>query len=517
MEAYIISPTTFATLASATAPSYALCTDSVDDVPGSIRLAVHASTEWVGAWILIDGALYIINGVQPGDGDSTLTLRSPLAALSRRILYQPPPEGWGCADLAAAVLTEHYLNCPDPAYAMPYLEIVNNAPGGDYLTPELDSGGLYRLDEYLRTIRRAYGITLTASLTATGLALSLSRRTPLSLYALTGDGHHSLLSADYGGSSVSKVSVLQGGDATDYYLQHDGSVSTSVPSPRIRGKWEIVSISDTADAYEAALKKISGGTSACKIELLCDRAYTVLDNLTLRFWGQTVTAPVSRVERRSEEPGWYRITLGDLPTTLSDKLRQTTSTADTAAAGSSDTPKHVSYRTVTRTQSQSMWDSLRYVAINHAWRSVREWYQSHGFTARYNVAGIGPDTRSAARISVPSLALEGSASELILRMRIYLANGVDTLRWAVSTSGNNAAYEGVGDPGTDTGRVATGTITIPDTGGGYIWHNWTLPCDVPATSPLYIYLWADKSAYGNIHIIDTITVSVTDRIPITEE
>ena len=137
---------------------------------------------------------------------------------------------------------------------------------------------------------------------------------------------------------------------------------------------------------------------------------------------------------------------------------------------------------------------------------------SGGFKTGYDLSyvGQGTDDYNAMMVPVPAFSFTGTG--LRLKMAINCWSPYDdgyTYRWAVTTSrANEELYKGYGAV-TDANQIMTGTFTPAYNSGSFGYQTFTLDGgEVPADTPLYIYLWRNVTTYGNIHVQGNVNITL---------
>lgn len=158
------------------------------------------------------------------------------------------------------------------------------------------------------------------------------------------------------------------------------------------------------------------------------------------------------------------------------------------------------------------------VATNNTYRYGSALQATTGFAkvssltfGAINYVGQGTDDYNSTMIPLPGFSFSGTSRWIKLKMWVMTSNVNNrAFRWAITTSrSNESVYKGAGAV-TDENQLAQGTFSTMYTSGDFSWQTFLLACDsIPADTPLYIYLWRDNDTYGNIHIMDTITATLT--------
>lgn len=323
MEVYVKSFATWRTIKQARSLSHDLVLDSLDKETSTVTVAgTKINRNDAGNWLVADGKLYLIQQVKPQDNRTVLTLLPPLDAFARSILFEEQANGQTVGKFIAAMLTAHWTNGSDPAYAIPYLVVSSSDPTA-FVAPEVDNTGLFDLAAYCRLMRKTYRITVSFRITldqlicTVGVVAADSRQVPFS------DGLSQLKSVDYAATAVAKITAYQGGVASDWYLSEDGTVSQTVPSQRAVGAWTSISVSEKADLATKVAETFAKNRSGHKVEFMSSRDLDVMDDCTFLIHGEPLASYISCKRKMSTDNRFY-YKAGELATTASEKLKGVT-------------------------------------------------------------------------------------------------------------------------------------------------------------------------------------------------
>lgn len=114
---------------------------------------------------------------------------------------------------------------------------------------------------------------------------------------------------------------------------------------------------------------------------------------------------------------------------------------------------------------------------------------------------------NATMIPFPAVKFSGTSRRIKLSLYLYVSSKTNrTFRWAISTSRQNEnAYINKGAVN-DSNQLASGIFTARINGEP---NEFLFECeDIPVSTPLYIYLWRDNDAYGNVHVQNKVVVSL---------
>lgn len=319
MEMFIKDRLTFKAR-QATGLGHDLVLDSLDKEVSTVFVPADSITRNdVGNWLIACGNVYIISQLKPGDVNTTLSLQHPLDAFSRSLIYEEPAAGQSIGGFIAECLRKNWIDCDDPVYAIPYLT-VSNSDTTPFVPPEVDNNGLFNLASYCRLMRRTYGVAVVFRLSGSQLACTIGAAPAASRQVLFTDGRSQLKSVDYGASGTAKITAIQDGVPSVWYLSESGEISQSVPERRASGAWTTLAVSSSADVATKVAETFAKGRSGHKVEFFSELDLNVMDNCTLRIRGESLNSYISCKRKRSGDDR-YHYKAGDLATTASEKLR----------------------------------------------------------------------------------------------------------------------------------------------------------------------------------------------------
>lgn len=300
---------------------------SIGDKSGSLVIDGEFP-ELTRCWCVLDGRVFYVEKASISKGATSLTLRLPFHAFDRGIAYA----GDGTEELGdfiTDVLTDEFIGQSDTEYAMPYLRVSSSGETNADL-PYIPGEVYSLLDIFLLGLEK--GLSYTFETSANNLDLTIAPGSPAS-HNLFWDNRTEMVSASVSRELVARVTVrrvdvtedeITVDSSTDYYWQSDGTISTSVPSPRVPGIWTIVSVEDDDISSEDAAKEaMSGNQTAWKIAIRTDREYNIGDTITVPVYGESVSAQITSCYTSSTDTR-YTYELGDMPTTLTDKFTAAT-------------------------------------------------------------------------------------------------------------------------------------------------------------------------------------------------
>lgn len=329
MIAFVKSIRDFSTLAAAQVVSWDLPLATSGDDTGSVVLLGESAAGREGNWLVIDRRVYLISQTAYSKGLTTLTLQMPVNAFDRGIYYASP--GTSIEAFIAAALTSAYKSISDSYFAMPYLDITADSTTA-FTAPEL-SDGMYVLSDYIKSVRSSKyttegavdvpGVICDFSCTDTTLNIRLHNTAPVTRKAVFDTSLFQLKTRACSRDITSKVSVInpETGANTDFYLSAWGQAVTTPPSDRIEGKWVSVAYNGNEAAIDTARKEFENNQDTHKVEFYSKLQFGLLDPITMRMGDAVETYQITCI-RKSSADDRYLYTCGDLPTTLTDKIKQ---------------------------------------------------------------------------------------------------------------------------------------------------------------------------------------------------
>lgn len=158
--------------------------------------------------------------------------------------------------------------------------------------------------------------------------------------------------------------------------------------------------------------------------------------------------------------------------------------------------RHIGESSTVATVSVPVSNTLRYLSVNgsQGFQTVAYWH-SMGLPD-FNICGIGHgDSGTNAALIPVTTSVSGTISRVSFRILAYASNArVRTFLWRIA-SGRTDLGQGQ--------TLRSGQFTCPY-GTNYV----TVDCPGTVPSTFYIYLEPWTQEYGNIHITDTVTVTV---------
>lgn len=326
MKVFVRDLNTWSSVAVLDASAWKVPVYASSDKTGTITVAGEYALG--GNWAIMDGMVFYIEKTAAASGSTTLTVRKPYYAFNRDLVYS----GTGTEELGgfiASEITDEFINQTDDFYAMDYISVSSSTE------VNVDLGyGENQVFSFLDVFMLAEekGIDFDFSPDYDTLTITIFARTTNAHNVFLGDGKSFLASATLTSEIVAKVTVrritvedslITVDSSTDYYWHADGTVSTSAPSPRIKGTWAVVSITDDdIELIDGAKEAMQDNASAYKITFYSENDYELGDICTFRLNAEVVTGTITYKEISSSARPFYEC--GDLPTTMTEKFAKAT-------------------------------------------------------------------------------------------------------------------------------------------------------------------------------------------------
>ena len=323
MEAYVKAIGSWRTIKKATVLTSDLCIDSLDTEQSTLSVfgsVINRSD--VGNWLIVNGSVYLIHQVKPQDGKTVLTLLHPIDAFARLLPFAEPSAGQTIGGFVADMLQKHWAVCDDPVYALPYLT-VSNSDTVAFVSPNLDNSGLFSLTEYCRLMRKTYRVAVEFRAAGDTLACTISIMPAASRQVSFSDGRSHLKSVDYAAAGVSKITAIQDGVSTTWYLSEDGEVTQEIPAQRASGAWKTISVAANANVAAKVAETFAKDRSGHKVEFSSELDMNVLDSCKFLINGELLNSYISN-KGKSFADNRFHYKAGELATTASEKLRGVT-------------------------------------------------------------------------------------------------------------------------------------------------------------------------------------------------
>ena len=334
MIAFILRKSDFKTESQHAVIDYDVIMASTGSETGTIQLVGKIGTEHVGGWLVLEKNIWLISKIEPGEKESKLTLAPVLEAFERPIHLGESAESTGA--FLAAELTANFKAPSDAAYAMPYLNIINNASGISYIPPQTDDNGFYNLAEYIKLLEAEFGLEIKFRVETKKLNIELGVRPTAEKTIFFGTAEAQLLSQTFTNKSTAKVTVIKDGVSTDFYLSASGEISETPPAERAVGGWEVVTSKGKEETAEDVAKSVFYKNIAShKIEFLSTRKFELYEKIRTNINGLPLQTNICFVGKNKKDKR-YKYKCGELATTLTEKLGSIKAAASAGGASGFD-------------------------------------------------------------------------------------------------------------------------------------------------------------------------------------
>lgn len=276
-----------------------------------------------GNWLVLDGNVFLITGVNPGAETTVVQLSSPLDAFTRDVAYIAPAAGSTIGGFVKDQMIEHWRDCQDAVYAIPYLD-VSNLDTSAFVPPDM-KGITYSLADYCRMVRRSSNISVVFRDNGKSLACEISQKPSARRNVDFSDGRSIMVSVNYASSGVAKITaIVEKTDgnttASEWYLSASGEVLQDIPAHRAKGSWEMLTLKEGDDVASKVLVEFSKNQRSDKIEFFSSLDLSVQDVCEFVINGELVTSQIS-YKRKESNDSRYFYKAGELPVTVSEKLK----------------------------------------------------------------------------------------------------------------------------------------------------------------------------------------------------
>lgn len=272
-----------------------------------------------GAWLILNGRLWVVDTVNPGELKTVIRCKDALAAFDREIVYTAPADGQTVGGFIAETLEREFKAQSDSFFALPYLDITSTDTTA-FVAPEVDDDSVFGFLDYLMMADEKYSVRTSLAISGNTLRVQIEHRQPEQRQVVFNDGHAELVKQAYSMNSVSKITTHQDGTITDWYLSAAGEISTEPPALRAPGGWKRLSVSSGTDADEKVRETFNKNAGSHIIEFWSDRAYELGDPVRFRINDGVFEGSISFVGLKSGDKRTYYKS-GELKTTLVEHLR----------------------------------------------------------------------------------------------------------------------------------------------------------------------------------------------------
>ena len=334
MEIYVKSFATYRTIKKATAISWQLVPDALEAESSTVTAAgTEINRGDAGNWLIADDQVFRIADVKPAEGQTTLTLESPLEAFQRPLELEAQPTDQTVGGFIAAQLQTHWTARDDPVYAVPYLA-VSNSDTTPFVAPELDNSGSFSLMDYARLMRKIYRTTMWFFDGGSSLYCTILTAPAQSRQISFEDGRSQLESVAYSFSGLAKITAIQDIDTgekdangnavyvrerSNWYLTEDGEITQLIPTRRPPGEWGQVYVKGN-DVRTKVVEAFAKNKANHKLEFWSTIDLPVQTDCTFLVYGELLRSYIS-YKRKSSKDQRFFYKSGELATTATEKLK----------------------------------------------------------------------------------------------------------------------------------------------------------------------------------------------------
>ena len=134
---------------------------------------------------------------------------------------------------------------------------------------------------------------------------------------------YEILEESFAHEAIGKITTVaeDTGARRDWYLLKDGTITnTYTDENRVDGTWEVLSVSEAANAAQEVKNKFTENSDSHLIEFACGKDYEFYDNLTIRTKeGRVLNSYISAIRKSSERTKTVYKS-GDLRIMLDEKI-----------------------------------------------------------------------------------------------------------------------------------------------------------------------------------------------------
>lgn len=294
--------------------------DATEDTSSQVSVPIGAITnDDMNSWALNADGLWLIKGVSPQDTETNVTLDLPWRLFSRDLIWDGTTYSSKGAFIAD-IIQKEYIDQSDSFYAYPYIT-VSNSDTTKFEAPADEAGDIYSLSEYIENAVKVDGLWFDYSVDPRGIGFTITSRAGTYRTVVFNDGHTLYEGADFGDDSVGKVTILQNGSTTDFYLSGDGGIYLSPPSERVEGEWKTISIGEDDIPIDEAEKEFEETINSYKIQWASDKKIYVGDNIRFQLSDGSIHFGKVTYSSFKSSDALYHYKSGSLKTTLTEKIR----------------------------------------------------------------------------------------------------------------------------------------------------------------------------------------------------
>ncbi len=299
--------------------------DATEDTTSNIVVPTGGITnDDINCFAVFDDepGIWLIKGLSQNENDLNVTLEPVWRIFSRDHIWSGDEYDFK-GEFLADIIQNEYIDQTDSFYAYPYMTVSSLDTTG-FKVPTDEAGDIFSLADYAEDAVKSDNIQFLTTYTRESIDITICQRPSTSQTVLFNDGHTLFEGSSFGDGAVGKVTVLQNGETTDYYLNSSNIVVTTVPADRVDGEWKLISVGDDddEDAVQSAVDdEFKETINSYKIEWASDRELSVGDDVRFQLEGGSVHFGKVTYKSKKSSDGLYHYKSGSLKTTLTDKVR----------------------------------------------------------------------------------------------------------------------------------------------------------------------------------------------------
>lgn len=339
MITYIRDRHTFAIKHHATALNYDMTVQSIYDEVSEFKIRGNESSAKAGDFFFTDGFFGIIKEVDKDRETLDITCNDIDTLFSRDIPDDPGTVGGSIEQYIKSLIDKYYVNLSDAVYATPFLTVIASTSTVGSALPDVENG-VWNVKSYLSKVRRLYNIHTSYSVVNGGLVMRLFHRDRQTHKIFLDLSDYEVLEESFAHEAIGKITTIEEdtGARRDWYLLTDGTITnTYTDENRVDGTWEVLNVSEAANAVTEVKNKFAENSDSHLIEFACSKDYAFYDNLLVRTKDGQVLSSYISATRRSSDRKKTVYKSGELRIMLDEKLNLWKQEQSQAAAGETGT------------------------------------------------------------------------------------------------------------------------------------------------------------------------------------
>lgn len=303
MITYIRDRHTFALKHHATALTYDMIVQSIYDEVSDFKIRGKESSAKAGDFFFADGFFGIIKEADTNRETLDITCSDIDTLFSRDIPDDPGAVRGSIEQYIKSLIDKYYVNLTDAVYATPYLTVIAATSTAGSALPDVENG-VWNVKSYLSKVRRLYNIHTSYSVVNGGLVMRLFHRDRQTHKVFLDLSDFEVLEESFAHEAIGKITTTaeDTGARQDWYLLTDGTITnTYTDENRVDGTWEVLNVSEAANAAEEVKNKFAENSDSHLIEFACSKEYSFYDNLIVRTKeGQVLSSYISAIRKSSD-------------------------------------------------------------------------------------------------------------------------------------------------------------------------------------------------------------------------